>query len=390
MLRPERINAAIERIMTVKHDILGHYEHTCQREFCNPQNEEEYIAVGMLEPPAIDPDVYICKFGKMHYCTRRTCKHYLYNGSGGICDISGARYVDEQTSYVRAEDERLEDGGGGDSGLKRCRVYRRELGPHGPVRTLQNDNNNVDYLPAATATTTTSTMFGNVFGTQREHKEEDEEEKKVKNAGGGGGGKESYYRIRDVVTQVFYGPARAELNRVRAAQAIELAERNVRAYDLWCRKTHTCPNRLDKLIILANGHLGTDVAQLEELEYDEGRVAHYTRVLLELWEWFRGTPYFQQQNQGCRVHQLALGALYLMRQGYRCGGGVEVLPCDPFMVYLPTRSDLDYFTGMQRRDVSNGEDHLRAAYASAVHARWPVGKLRLKSLLEQAPGMYSL
>jgi len=120
---------AVARIVTARrHEMLCWREHVCSRDVCFPACEQDCIARGLLDPPVVSRDVYVCCHRVVHICTAADTEmqelsfiRHVFSrrrGRGIFRDLSGALL--RVRNCVRA----LQAGGG--SG-RCCMISGREF-----------------------------------------------------------------------------------------------------------------------------------------------------------------------------------------------------------------------------------------------------------------------
>ena len=92
--------------------------HECRVNICDPCCERDMITLGRLAGPIVNPNVYVCKFGRIHVCTPETCEHTFYDVGVRTCKITGRQHGIKQSCFSRdnymGEDAETYGGNGSD------------------------------------------------------------------------------------------------------------------------------------------------------------------------------------------------------------------------------------------------------------------------------------
>lgn len=363
------IKTSVRRILSVKKDIYAYMQHTCDNSFCNPENEAVFIAKRLLIGPPVEPDVYVCKYGGLHYCTKDTCNLYTNEINDGICPITGAKYVQPVSYFLRNPNSSLRvtdpkikpraydpnhsqqvlsnatTGGGG--GVKRKSIYQQ----------LFNRDGDGD-----------GGSKGEVVVAVKKKKQKRRRNRLANNR--------SVFieKAQSLVNTLLFSTKRKEINERKQRESVESGKCRLKLYLQQCKAKRQFPIVIEELTIQINAYLMPP--HLEIFEYDEEKTTYYTSIIMKTWDLLCSSPY-GRDNQSCKFKQHALGVLYLLRQGFTCHG-IRVLPKDPFMIYLPLRTELGEFGNeIVKKHVTVGQTHLRNMYESIIQEGWPLEKFVL-------------
>lgn len=107
--RRELIDKAATNIRNARRDMRigvqsGQY-HRCHHKRCLPLNELDCIKRGLLPPnaPVYNTDVYVCKVGIIHQCTRFTCEYR------GVCPVTAIERTVTYTDVPESTGDEVEE-----------------------------------------------------------------------------------------------------------------------------------------------------------------------------------------------------------------------------------------------------------------------------------------
>lgn len=78
--------------------------HVCSFEVCNPQNEADLIRQGSLQGYPVSSNVYVCRYGTIHICSRTECTYV-----DGTCPVSGFQWGTRAVSYDKNDSRTWKD-----------------------------------------------------------------------------------------------------------------------------------------------------------------------------------------------------------------------------------------------------------------------------------------
>lgn len=88
--RNDTRNSAIKRICEArKNEMMRFMHHLCPSEECYPMNEEMLIERGLLNPPTVNANIFVCRYHYVHECNTGTCESTRYTGGAVVCKVSG-------------------------------------------------------------------------------------------------------------------------------------------------------------------------------------------------------------------------------------------------------------------------------------------------------------
>lgn len=140
----------------------------------------------------------------------------------------------------------------------------------------------------------------------------------------------------------------------------------LRNYYAAVKSEHTCAIVVDVETIKAQYAAESRLPHLAvTLKRNQERIERYVKICLTTWEVVIRSPW-GRENQGTRFDSHVMSVLYRMRRGMSIGG-VNLIPQDRYLIYLPLRIDLPlYGPRYESGIVTNGMKHLKVAYKSAI------------------------
>jgi len=304
--------------------------HTCSARRCNPKTEEDLIRDGHLEGPPLTTNVYLCALGATHVCSAQTCTLYLYTPTQ-TCPVSSIVHGSVSTSYAK-DDPRTWYGKSDASAASSAGASSRKR-----MRAS---------APAAVAATPNKRTHLDVADTALR------------------------MRAGAMITQLLFGKNRISRNNVEIQRNRAAADEACAAYTQHMRSQRQLPYWTD--VYRLRGEWMQRELPLREFEFDEARFNYYVDVVHHVWRLVvryygsatEGSPY--QPLNHVSVESITVGVLYSMKTGKRHQGHV-LLPCDPFLAEnLPSIGDLEQHFGVQRNQVTRGENAINVVYERGI------------------------
>jgi hypothetical protein len=307
--------------------------HLCSREFCYPENENDLINQGLLQPPAICPDVYLCNYRCHHICTAESCGNSVL----GVCPISGACYgpQDGYSNFSRAD----------------YRTWHADFRKN--EREIQTDRK-----------PNPSLFFDNVAPIEIV---EPTKKKKKKTP------KKNFVRKKiaaEIFTKLVYSPIRKKVNKRREDELQNVLDKEIASYIRTCEKNREVP--CIPYIMMLQDTYREDYDLLETLDYNDEIVNKYTAMLNKAFGIV--DKYFEDP---VKPEIIIMGVLYLARQEYRVGETV-LIEHDPFLLaMLPQGNNLPAF-GTSKRHITKGKQVLKRALSKGLDSGASLDSLVLK------------
>jgi hypothetical protein len=91
---------AIKRILDARvGEMLAYMNHECPSRGCRPMNEDILIHQGRLKGPALNNNIYVCRYRYIHECGESSCYNTSSRGGELTCLISGRGLGSQMQSY---------------------------------------------------------------------------------------------------------------------------------------------------------------------------------------------------------------------------------------------------------------------------------------------------
>jgi len=105
----EEVRRAVVRVFAARRDLAPRpMTHTCRPALCSPMSEVDFMRRRVLDPPAINPAVYLCRYGQVHLCTGRPedgCVEQALSNGYVACGVSGRVMGPQFEANFNPEDE---------------------------------------------------------------------------------------------------------------------------------------------------------------------------------------------------------------------------------------------------------------------------------------------
>lgn len=313
--------------------------HTCSLKLCNPQCERDF---GLSD----DSTIFLCNYGSIHVCGVDVCK--IYSVHTGTCPLSGM-VVGPQRSSDYAKDD--------------PRTWR--AAPE-PVPTQAQDGNIFDEkkntagpvsVPPPPPPPSKKVRTKNK---KRERQQEDIEDS-----------------FSSLVDLLLYSSHRARINQAELERNQRDAAQARNTYIATCKEQGRFPFLTD--IVRIFGHFSSKALPLNELEREPKKVQNYVKILSQVWD-IAKRFYKETDEPKMDAECVALGALYMMRNGYEVRG-IKLLPKDLFLFCnLPPVNKLTVFR-LKKKNVTRGEKVISIVYNNAFEARAPLDEFTLKPVV---------
>lgn len=407
----DKIMQAADRITRARRDMSTYGPHECEARRCQPLlSEYDLIAKNALSPndPIICPSVYVCRFGQIHVCTADMCDAYI-GTHNGTCPLTGAYHGHTRgdTGYIPVEKRT----GGYKRGDKRVPLFTPSMAP--AVSTPQKrhkpgdgDDNNEGEV---------ASTFGMLFGKTQEAESSPvaaapsppsqqavvgksvlsatlkmgrkRQKKPPKEPAAAAAAASVPVRKRqrdtdpnmsdrkiarlsaiaeDIIVHLLYSPERKAINAQKRNEIYAQETQALRNYYVSVKDTVAVI--VDLVTIKAQYEMQRKLPHMAvTLKRNQERIERYVKMCLATWEVVIRSPW-GRENQGTRFDSHVISLLYRMRRGMTIGG-VNVIPQDRYLFYLPLRIDLPlYGDKYESGIVTNGMKHLKVAYTSAIEA----------------------
>ena len=280
---------------------------------CAPRSEASFVHDGYLTGPPISSNVYICSYGSLHICSKTACEYY------------GAQH--DQTCQV--------------SGIQ-----------HGTVTSSYDANDHRTWKALTPAQSSGAVLKGSTAMVVPT--------KKRKAPAAAAAAPIDADRAETIVVNLLFSSMRTQRNMAATCANRRNANKAKQGY-VYERKVHQ--HQLPYLSELHKRSAWCLLAELplRELERDDSLVAYYVAVIGQLSSKVRAHCVFGHRID---MESLALGTLYMLRQGYVHEGRVY-LAADPFLeAHLPRINDMVFF-GYDRDKITDGMRMLLTLYTSA-------------------------
>ncbi len=410
----DKIMQAADRITRARRDMSVYGPHECEAKRCQPLlSEYDLIAKNALSAndPVICPSVYVCRYGQIHVCTADMCDAYIGTHTG-TCPLTGAYHGHTRgdTGYIPVEKRT----GGYKRGDKRVPLFTPSMTPT-PKKQREDEEEDgkeargakFGMLFAAAAVATSAVAVGAAAPLPSPSPRGGEEQranmvlsatlkmgrkrqKKPPKEPGVDGAAAVPVRKRqrdtdpnmsdrkiarlsaiaeEIIVHLLYSPERRAINEQKLiSEVYDKRDQAIRNYYAAVKSGHTCAIVADLVTIKAQYAMQAKLPHLAvTLKRNQERIERYVKICLSTWEVVIRSPW-GRENQGTRFDSHVMSVLYRMRRGMTIGG-VNLIPQDRYLFYLPLRIDLPlYGTRYESGIVTNGMKHLKVAYKSAIDA----------------------
>ena len=305
-------------------DLCAHVEHVCDPNFCNPLSEIDFIRRGILQPPIVCNNLWLCRYGSYHQCSLNECNR----ATEGVCPISGITFL--EFTHKAADYDEMD---------QRTWNQPAELVPlSAPDPHLSKRRKRKNLRDSST----------NLFEDAPDDEEEPQvvEHKKQARTNGRLGKAEAQRRIEKMIVTLLFDPVPR-----RAAACHQMAYIEDRRVKRWrnhvqqCKNDGTIVNLIEQMI--ADSNLSAQIPRpiTPHIEVNLDKQRYYVNLLMELYD--KAAIYLPQPKVD--VEAMSLAALYCMRSGF-VSGNVTVLPADAYLAEnLPHINDLPMFQYPKRK-----------------------------------------
>lgn len=315
-----------------KHDLLDEtHGHVCNRKYCNPQNHEQLVFLGLC-PPHLRPDtsIYLCKYRQYHVCDYEHCHC-------DVCPISGACYGTGGFSSYDYNDPRT-------------RQSRPDV----------DDQLNLHVLSGS--------IIHPIFDDDDDSDEPATKRSKITMVAS-----EVRKRIEGHVETLLYGKERKKINSDFMSQHEKACTREKDIYIGKCRLDQVPPNQI--ALHMINDRYKRVQMPLVILDMDQSILTYYTNVVMQIYELVQRYSSDNGQGKVC-IASVTLGVLYLMRTSYQIDG-ITLIPLDRFMQEnLPSMNELPRF-GFDKKRYTRGSKLITFSYGLALKKGVDIRKLCL-------------
>jgi len=284
---------------------------------CDPRSERSLVHDGYLDGPPISSNVYICAQGSLHICSKSACEYYGAQ-QDQTCHVSGIQHGTVVSSY--------------------------DAGDYRTWKPLPPALSGGQQQPAGASSTKRAKSAPKKQPPQQQQQH---------------GAKQDADKAETIVNNLLYSAMRTQRNVTAMLGNRRIASKAKQGY-VYERKVHQ-----HQLPYLSELHKrGSWALQaelpLKELERDDSLVAYYVAVIGQLSGKVRTHCVFDHRID---AEALALGTLYMLRQGYSHAGRIY-LAADPFLdAHLPRINDMVFF-GYDRDKITDGMRMLLALYTT--------------------------
>jgi hypothetical protein len=357
-----RFRACILRLKALKEQRKtltdSRQKHNCHPNFCKPENESDNNI-----PNPIACNIFICRYGSVHFCTAEDCG--LYGGSlNGTCPISGIQHNALDISGYDKE--------------KSHTWYRQHEERRADVQTvtarfLLSGKEEIEEKVVTVVETTTVIQKRRraAYTKQLTPKEAEQAASKI-------------------VKLLLYSPARKKF----IERCIDQNHRDgdeVKSQYIYNQivEEHQLPYAAD--IYLYKAYHSCKPLPLKEFTFDAHLHDYYVFVIMEVWNMVQRfhVPYNQKRFDGdeeiipsLNFDAISVGTLYLMRKGYK-HNNILLLPADDFLLFnLPKVNTYNEF-GLEKSLVTQGDKLITEAIENAFGDNAPIADIVMD--LEKMP-----
>lgn len=332
-------------------------EHTCCHATCNPQAEPHLVHNGTLEGPPISCNVYLCQYGVIHICSESSCDLYGYF-ENQTCPLSGLKWGISSANYDK-NDHRTWKNGGTVFTKSVAQDNRKYVELESIVLGLEDDKRKVSESSALLESPALPQTDERVIKKKRARLIIPALPSK----------KAILEKARDVIDLLLFSKSRRNCNLDALYQFNQEAEKAKHTYIMKRMEHRQFPYLTD--ILRLKGYYLSQPLPLMEMERQQNVVEYYAHVILQVWDkviFYAEKPLDDDGNEiAPRIdfETVAVGTLYLMREGLQCNE-VFVLPADQFLMsMLPLVRDMEYFN-IKKRKITRGSILIENTYRYAV------------------------
>ena len=340
-----RMHASLKRIETakmLKGDVSSDRpEHVCRPLVCRPENEEMLIAQGLLAPPAVMQDVYMCRYLRFHVCTEELCNNHEH----GVCSISGLCHGVVVSSFSRSDPRTVaaQPSAGTNDAQPISYAYeqqiRRVRRRHDGMITTVSVPVPVALVVPPVAAERSSARPSTIVPWQ-----------KMKDD------------VRRTLHAIFFSHVREQINHECAAQSEVRLERSIKEYQDY-RNARRLPVSLIRIMMIDDNHPPSRTLKI--IPYDDALLDRYTAIVEHVYDVI--VKYGVQVDRVYPDH-ITLAVLYTMRNGWTLQGHIMII-ADPALIdILPLPNDLTRFK-INKKSLTKGTFCMKAAYDNALVQR---------------------
>ena len=322
-----RLLKTLQRIESAKRsmgDIVDvERSHTCSRDYCNPQSEPDLIALGVLRPPALSNDVYLCRYMSYHVCTHDTCQLAYY----GVCPISGHCYGPQ--------------GGVSNYDSSDWRTWGKQNTLHA-THSANNPNE---------ATTHSLTQLRNnddVTNSTAQQQQQQQQLKRQRLTRKPYNPQKVRLLIEKLIFKILYSDTRKKLHN-QYFENLDNRKRKIQKSYLEQWEQQRQPPNLIVLSMIHDNFRANSSRNMRGaipiIPHPLGQHAYYTEYVFRVWQLVSALLAKAEDKKFVKLdpRYITLATLYFMRQGYR-RNDVEILPLDKFLQHtLPGINELPKF-----------------------------------------------
>jgi len=332
----------IQRLETAKRlcgniiETLEPFHHICSKEICNPENEDDLIVKGVLSPPALSTDIYLCNYKNHHICNANQCNNTIR----GVCPISGACYGNPGgfSSYDKND----------------YRTWHRNLKISQHAQQIYISEN------------------PSIYNNKRKIDEKEKVEEVV--AQKKSRRQKPFSQLREIASNVIrcllYSSIRNKINSRIKNQNERFLIKAVQTYIKSCKKDKSV---IDVIYLQKIHDTYTTVEnKLEMLVYNEYIVKKYVDIIIATYKNVK-----KYYSDTFKIETIALGVLYIMRQGYEVEN-IILFQSDSFLLYnLPSICDIPSF-GYDKKNITKGKLIIQYTYNQAFESGVPIKDIQFR------------
>lgn len=317
----------LQRLRNGKKDLSASRKmHLCSHELCHPETEDHLIRKGDLDGPCISSNVYICIYGTIHICSVSSCTIY-HETHNQTCHLSGIKHGTMESSYDKNDSRTW---------------YSKPTSSSGPLPQKKERDPPLKKQKR----------------TIHHHILTDEVVK---------------FKASELVIKLLFSNARSKRNQDAILEHKRDATTARNTYITQRQKQRQLPYLTDVYRLV--GHFTSQPLPLMEYEYDESLHDYYVNVIFQVWclalKYYIPPQLKEYDEKGAEIiprldlTDIALGTMYVMRQGLM-HGNVVLLPRDEFLlVSLPLIHEMSYFD-INKKKITKGNAIITDTYNNAI------------------------
>lgn len=347
---------AIVRLKSHKKDMDdSRKEHVCDFKVCNPQSEASLIHDGSLTGPPLTSNVFLCRFGVVHVCTKDGCSFHAASHTQ-TCPISGLNWGGSLVSDYDKNDYR--------TWKSKASVTVVSLEPDIVLKkTKTNEKRERSPQPPAAPPTPV------VLKKKIHHKVLSDDA--------------VWQGASNMVKLLLYSNNRISRNKEAIDVYQQQARDSMATYTKERADEHQLPYWTD--LYRLKSHWSSQPLPLKEFVFNENLHDYYVNIICQVWK--KVLKYYvkpgekEYEEDGVTeippkvdLDTICLGVMYAMRQGIK-HGDVILLPKDDFLlINLPIVTELPHFD-IRRRCITDGDKILTETYENAIASDAPIQDL---------------